>query len=86
VAEFFIPGGIVGTLGALMFVASLVALGMLPVQLIGVVLLVASLVFFVLELLHPGVGLPAIAGSCAWSSAASSCSTPRCRACRSRRS
>jgi membrane-bound serine protease (ClpP class) len=45
-----------------MFVASLVALGMLPVQLIGVVLLVASLVFFVLELLHPGVGLPAIAG------------------------
>ena len=62
VAEFFIPGGIVGTLGALMFVASLVALGMLPVQLIGVVLLVASLVFFVLELLHPGVGLPAIAG------------------------
>jgi membrane-bound serine protease (ClpP class) len=61
VAEFFIPGGVVGTLGALMFVASLVALGMLPVQLIGVVLLVASLVFFVLELLHPGVGLPAIA-------------------------
>jgi membrane-bound serine protease (ClpP class) len=45
-----------------MFVASLVALGMLPVQLIGVVLLAASLVFFVLELLHPGVGLPALAG------------------------
>ena len=62
VAEFFIPGGIVGTLGVLMFVASLVALGMLPVQIIGVVLLVASVVFFVLELLHPGVGLPAIAG------------------------
>lgn len=62
VAEFFIPGGVAGTLGVLMFVASLVALGMLPVQLIGVVLLVASLVFFVLELLHPGVGLPAIAG------------------------
>ena len=62
VAEFFIPGGIAGTLGVLMFVSSLVALGMLPVQLIGVVLLVASVVFFVLELLHPGVGLPAIAG------------------------
>jgi membrane-bound serine protease (ClpP class) len=62
VAEFFIPGGVVGTLGALMFVASLVALGTLPVQLIGVVLLVASLVFFALELIHPGVGLPAIAG------------------------
>ena len=62
VAEFFVPGGIAGTLGALMFVGSLVALGMLPVQLIGVVLLAASVVFFVLELLHPGVGVPAIAG------------------------
>jgi membrane-bound serine protease (ClpP class) len=60
--EFFVPGGIAGTLGGLMLVASLVALGMLPVQLIGVVLLIASVVFFVLELLHPGVGLPAIAG------------------------
>jgi membrane-bound serine protease (ClpP class) len=62
VAEFFIPGGVAGTLGVLMFVSSLVALGMLPVQLIGVVLLAASVVFFVLELLHPGIGLPAIAG------------------------
>ena len=62
VAEFFIPGGVAGTLGVLMLVSSLVALGMLPVQLIGVVLLVASVVFFVLELLHPGVGLPAVAG------------------------
>ena len=62
VAEFFVPGGIVGTLGVLMLVASLVALGTLPVQLIGVVFLVASIVFFVLELMHPGVGLPAIAG------------------------
>jgi membrane-bound serine protease (ClpP class) len=60
--EFFVPGGIAGTLGGLMLVASLVALGMLPVQLIGVVLLLASVGFFVLELLHPGVGLPAIAG------------------------
>jgi membrane-bound serine protease (ClpP class) len=60
--EFFVPGGIAGTLGGLMFVASLVAFGMLPVQLIGVALLLASVVFFVLELLHPGVGLPAVAG------------------------
>jgi membrane-bound serine protease (ClpP class) len=60
--EFFVPGGIAGTIGALMLVASLVALGMLPVQLIGVTLLLASIAFFVLELLHPGVGLPAIAG------------------------
>lgn len=60
--EFFVPGGIAGTIGGLMFVASLVALGMLPVQLIGVAFLLASVVFFVLELLHPGIGLPAIAG------------------------
>ncbi len=62
VLEFFVPGGVSGTLGVILFVSSLVALGTLPVQLIGVVLLVASIVFFVLELLHPGVGLPAIAG------------------------
>ena len=62
VAEFFVPGGVVGTLGVLMLVTSLVALGTLPVELIGVVLLVASIVFFVLELMHPGVGLPAFAG------------------------
>ena len=60
--EFFVPGGVAGTLGAVMFVLSLVTLGMLPVQLIGVVLLIASIVFFVLELMHPGVGLPAVAG------------------------
>jgi membrane-bound serine protease (ClpP class) len=60
--EFFVPGGVAGTVGAIMFVLSLVALGMLPVQLIGVVLLLASIVFFVLEIMHPGIGLPAIAG------------------------
>jgi membrane-bound serine protease (ClpP class) len=62
VAEFFVPGGVVGTLGVLMLVTSLVALGTLPVQIIGVVLLIASIVFFALELMHPGVGLPALAG------------------------
>ena len=62
VTELFVPGGVAGTIGALMLVASVVALGMLPVQLIGVVLLVASVAFFVLELKHPGIGLPAIGG------------------------
>ena len=38
------------------------ALGMLPVQLIGIVLLVASVVFFILELQHPGFGVPAAGG------------------------
>jgi membrane-bound serine protease (ClpP class) len=60
--EFFVPGGVAGTVGGLMLVASLVTLGMLPVQLIGVALLVASVVFFVLELMHPGLGAPTVAG------------------------
>ena len=60
--EFFIPGGIAGTSGGIMLVASLVALGMLPVQLIGVAFLLASIGFFILEILHPGIGVPAIAG------------------------
>ncbi|MEX2203057.1 MAG: nodulation protein NfeD [Actinomycetota bacterium] len=60
--EFFIPGGIAGTSGGIMLVASLVALGMLPVQLIGVALLLASIGFFILEILHPGIGVPAVAG------------------------
>ncbi len=62
VLELFTPGGLLGTLGALMLVSSLVALGTLPFQLIGVVLLIASVVFFLLELKHPGIGVPAIAG------------------------
>ncbi len=62
VLELFTPGGVLGTIGAVMLVSSLVALGMLPFQLIGVVFLIASVVFFVLELKHPGVGLPAVAG------------------------
>jgi membrane-bound serine protease (ClpP class) len=60
--EFFVPGGIAGTIGGLSLVLSLVALGMLPVQLVGVALLLASVVFFVLEILHPGIGAPAVAG------------------------
>jgi membrane-bound serine protease (ClpP class) len=60
--EFFIPGGVSGTLGGLMLVTSLAALGMLPVQLIGVALLAASVVFFILELLHPGIGVPTAGG------------------------
>jgi membrane-bound serine protease (ClpP class) len=54
VAEFFIPGGVVGTAGVLLLIASVVALGMLPVQLLGVVLLLASVAFFFLELKLPG--------------------------------
>ncbi|HXF71879.1 MAG TPA: nodulation protein NfeD [Actinomycetota bacterium] len=61
-AEFFVPGGVLGTVGGVLFVLSIVAFGMLPVQLVGIVLLLASVVFFVLELKHPGVGLPTLGG------------------------
>jgi membrane-bound serine protease (ClpP class) len=60
--EFFVPGGIAGTIGVMLFIASLVTLGTLPVQLIGIGFLVASIVFFVLEILHPGIGVPTVAG------------------------
>jgi membrane-bound serine protease (ClpP class) len=61
-AEFFVPGGVLGTVGGVLLVLSIVAFGMLPVQLVGIVLLLAAVVFFVLELKHPGVGLPTVGG------------------------
>jgi membrane-bound serine protease (ClpP class) len=48
--------------GILSLVLSFVSLGMLPVNIIGVVLLLASAGFFLVELKHPGIGLPAVAG------------------------
>ena len=48
--------------GGVLLVLSFVALGMLPFEIIGIVLLLGSFVFFVLELKHPGLGAPAIAG------------------------
>jgi membrane-bound serine protease (ClpP class) len=62
VTELFVPGGVVGTVGAVMLLAAIVALGMLPVTLLGIVLLLASIVFFVLELKHPGIGGLALGG------------------------
>lgn len=62
IAELFVPGGVLGTVGALMLILSILALGMLPVQLVGVVLLMGSVVFFALELKHPGLGLPTVGG------------------------
>ncbi|MCJ7832218.1 MAG: hypothetical protein MUP92_02070, partial [Actinobacteria bacterium] len=63
ILEIFVPGGIMGTLGAIMLVLAIVAFGMLPVQLIGVAFLFASVVLFIIELKHPGIGAPAIAGA-----------------------
>ena len=49
-------------LGALSLIASFVSFGMLPVQIVGVALIIASVVFFLLELKAPGVGAFTVAG------------------------
>jgi membrane-bound serine protease (ClpP class) len=61
-AELFVPGLVLGTIGLIMVVLSVVALGMLPVQPVGVALIIASLVLFILELKVPGVGISTAAG------------------------
>lgn len=60
--EFTNPGLTVpGILGVIMLIAAFMAFGVLPVQLAGVLLLVASAVFFVIEVASPGIGV-ALAG------------------------
>lgn len=64
IIELLHPGvSVPGVLGTLLLVAAFLSFGVLPVQLGGVVLLVASAVFYLLELKHPGIGLPAVGGT-----------------------
>jgi membrane-bound serine protease (ClpP class) len=66
VVELLHPGlSIPGVFGTLMLVTAFVSFGFLPVQLGGVILLVASALFFLLELKHPGLGLPTLGGTLA---------------------
>jgi membrane-bound serine protease (ClpP class) len=63
VIEVLHPGvSVPGILGALLLVISVVAFGILPVRLGGIALLAVSVVLFVVELKHPGVGLPLAGG------------------------
>jgi membrane-bound serine protease (ClpP class) len=63
VLEILHPGiSVPGIVGTLLLVTSVISFGFLPVRLGGIVLLVASAVFFLLELKHPGIGLPTIGG------------------------
>lgn len=63
IVELVHPGlSIPGILGALCLIAAFVSFGMLPVQLIGVALLLSSAVFFLLELKHPGLGVATAGG------------------------
>jgi membrane-bound serine protease (ClpP class) len=66
VVELLHPGlSVPGVIGTLMLVSAFVAFGFLPVQIGGVILLIASALFFLLELKHPGLGLPTVAGTLA---------------------
>jgi membrane-bound serine protease (ClpP class) len=51
-----------GIMGIVFLVAAFVTFGLLPVQIIGVVLLLASALFFLLELKHPGLGVATVGG------------------------
>jgi membrane-bound serine protease (ClpP class) len=66
VVELLHPGlSVPGVFGTLMLVSAFVSFGFLPVQIGGVILLIASALFFLLELKHPGLGLPTIGGTLA---------------------
>jgi membrane-bound serine protease (ClpP class) len=63
VVELIHPGlSVPGIMGIVFLVAAFVTFGLLPVQIIGVVLLLASALFFLLELKHPGLGVATIGG------------------------
>ena len=63
IAELLHPGlSVPGVLGVLSLFAAATAFGMLPVQIVGIVLLVASAGFLLLELKHPGLTFAGIAG------------------------
>ncbi len=63
VIELLHPGlSVPGILGTVSLVSAFVTFGLLPVQIIGVALLLASALFFLLELKHPGLGLPTVGG------------------------
>jgi membrane-bound serine protease (ClpP class) len=63
VLEFIHPGiGLAAVFGILSLAASFVAFGALPVQIIGIVLLIGSVVSFLLELKAPGVGIFTVVG------------------------
>jgi membrane-bound serine protease (ClpP class) len=60
--ELVTPGlSIPGAAGAVALVASFIGFGTLPVRLGGVILLLASVGFFLFEAKYPGVGLSAVA-------------------------
>jgi membrane-bound serine protease (ClpP class) len=58
VLELLIPGHVFsGTIGTIMLLIALFSFGVLPVRWIGIVLLIAAAVLFVIELSAPGLGI-----------------------------
>jgi membrane-bound serine protease (ClpP class) len=58
VLELLVPGHIFsGTIGTAMLIVSVLAFGLLPVRLIGILLLVFAVVAYVIELKAPGLGV-----------------------------
>jgi membrane-bound serine protease (ClpP class) len=63
VLELIVPGHVFsGTVGTILLILAIVSFGLLPVRLIGIAFLVASVVFFVIELKAPGLGWWSAAG------------------------
>ncbi len=63
VLEFVHPGiGLAAVFGILCLAAAFVSFGELPVQILGVVLLIGSVISFILELKAPGVGIFTVVG------------------------
>ena len=64
VLELLVPGHIFsGTIGTALLILAIVSFGVLPVQLIGVLLLVAAATLMIIELNAPGFGAWGIAGT-----------------------
>jgi membrane-bound serine protease (ClpP class) len=63
VLELIVPGHVFsGTIGTILLLTAIASFGLLPVRLIGIAFLVASVVFFVIELNMPGLGIWSAAG------------------------
>jgi membrane-bound serine protease (ClpP class) len=63
VLELLVPGHIFsGTIGTALLILAIVSFGVLPVQLIGIGLLIAAAVLMIVELSAPGFGVWGIAG------------------------
>ncbi|HVD69684.1 MAG TPA: nodulation protein NfeD [Actinomycetota bacterium] len=63
VLELLVPGHVFsGTIGTILLILSVVSFGLLPVELVGIALLIAAVVLMIVELHAPGFGIWGFAG------------------------